>query len=175
MTVIGLVSCLSMTALASLSERKHMPDRPINTASTRFESPALLGFEQIQSWLDAGLVTSADELLEILPYQYRRFYTLVYQSHSLQPATPRFPRIVLYGPDARFILTFSEDPSNSAYHTVESLELSPDQMGFIFREVRFDSSKAHSPVVEYQPEVCKSCHGNQSRPIWDARRPRGNG
>lgn len=142
--------------------------RPVNARETRFSQPPLVKFSEVRNWIESGIVRTPSELLQILPEKYRRYYSLVYNSHSLQIATPRFPRIILYGPDARTLLTFTGNPEFTGFQTVEAMELKSDETGYLFRHIEFDRAGKNIGKVENSPTSCTVCHGKNAAPIWDA-------
>ena len=123
-------------------------------------------FATLQSLLQRHNPGSVDELIAALPFTLRSRYALVFESRSLQGATFRDPRVILYGPDARLVVTFNGDPSQRGFQTVETMEWRPETREFRFRELQFSGSAA-VVVSEVNPERCTSCHGTPARPIWD--------
>ena len=127
-------------------------------------------FATFQSLLQQSNATSVDELIAALPFTLRSRYALVFDSRSLQGATLIDPRVILYGPDARFVATFNGDPSQRGFQTVETMEFEPEASEFRFRELRFQEKGSGSAAVvvsEVNPERCARCHGTPARPIWD--------
>jgi hypothetical protein len=127
-------------------------------------------FEALRSLLQRGNGASVDELIASLPFTLRSRYALVFDSRSLQGATFKDPRVILYGPDARLVVTFNGDSSQRGFQTVETMEFQPETQEFRFRELQFPergSGSAAVVVSEVNPERCARCHGIPARPIWD--------
>jgi hypothetical protein len=128
------------------------------------------GFTVLQSTLRDANVASVEQLIAALPFTLRSRYALVFDSRSLQGASFRDPRVILYGPDARLVVTFNGDPSQRGFRTVETMEFRSDTKEFLFREVQFplDGTQPAAVLVsEANPQRCTRCHGIPARPIWD--------
>ena len=127
-------------------------------------------FAALQALITARHVRSIDGLLPELPAALRYRYALMFASRSLQGASFKNPRVILYGPDARFIITFNGDPSHRGFHVLETMEFDEATQRFRFREIEFPASPADSSPVtfsEANPDRCQHCHGNPARPVWD--------
>jgi hypothetical protein len=133
-----------------------------------------MSYEELKKIITANNVTSIDQLIPLLPFEYRRNYTFIYDSQSLQKddVTPDFPRALVYGEDAKFVLTFTKSPSdgskNKGPDALETMEWDEKSASFKFREIIFDGKK--NPLIpepETNPQKCLACHGQDPRPIWE--------
>src|SRR4029077_9806278 len=79
-------------------------------------------FASLQSLLSHQNIGSVEELLAALPAAQRNRYALVFESRSLQGASPENPRVILFGPDARFIVTFNGNAAQRGFRVVETME-----------------------------------------------------
>ena len=120
-------------------------------------------------------VRSIDDLLPLLPEDYRKNYTFVYQSRSLQASavSPDWPRTILYGEDAKFLMAFTKNPATPPVSpledALETIEFVDAKSAFRFRSISFAPGKdplAKEP--EINPVLCLNCHGQDPRPNWDA-------
>ncbi len=111
-------------------------------------------------------VRSVEQMLALLPSDLRANYALAFASRSLQEATPSAPRAILFGSDARFIVTFNGDAGQRGYDALETMQFDERSNSFHFREVSFRSS-GEGIVSEDNPARCAACHGRPGRPIWD--------
>src|SRR5438105_3065394 len=130
-----------------------------------FDFAALLTLVRSQ---DIG---SVEELLAALPAPQRSRYALMFESRSLQGATPENPRVILFGPDARIILTFNGSPAQRGFRVVETMEFDDGQKEFRLRELVFPDPAAGAgqvQVSEVNPRHCARCHGAPPRPVWDS-------
>ena len=101
---------------------------------------------------------------EDFPYQLKHF-TLMRHSQSLQKADPLNPRAIVFGPDAKFIFTFT-DAAQVGGDKIEVLHFRDEITSFELREIVFSNDKAE--VSEANPAACLQCHGTHPRPIWSA-------
>ena len=117
---------------------------------------------------DAGTV---EELLAALPEAQRHNYALVFDSRSLQEASFESPRVILYGPDARFVLTFNGAAAQRGFRLVETLEFDVATREFRMRELEFPERPGGAAAVrisQVDPERCTRCHGSPPHPVWDS-------
>ena len=129
------------------------------------------GFESLQTLMRTRDVGTVEELLAALPEAQRRNYALMFDSRSLQAASLDDPRVILYGPDARFVLTFNGDAAQRGFRTIEALEFDTVTRQFHLRELEFPERPAGAAAVrvsEPNPERCMRCHGNPPHPVWDS-------
>lgn len=126
-------------------------------------------FAALRSLIESRHIHSLDELLPALPAALRYRYALVFASRSLQQASYRDPRVILYGTDARLVLTFNGQPTQRGYEVLEAVEFGPDKR-FRLREIRFPAAGSAAEVLfsEPNPATCQTCHGQPARPIWDS-------
>ncbi|HVH83419.1 MAG TPA: hypothetical protein VM713_03780, partial [Steroidobacteraceae bacterium] len=129
------------------------------------------GFATLAALIRTHDVGTVEELLAALPEAQRRNYALMFDSRSLQAASFENPRVILYGPDARFVLTFNGAPTQRGFRVVETLEFDAVTREFRLRELEFPERPGGAAAVrvsEVNPERCAGCHGNPSRPLWDS-------
>jgi mono/diheme cytochrome c family protein len=127
-------------------------------------------FASLQSLLSHQDIGSVEELIAALPAAQRSRYALVFESRSLQGASLENPRVILYGADARFIVTFNGSPAQRGFRVVETMEFDDDSKEFRLRELVFPERAAGVDKVvvsELNPQHCARCHGAPARPVWD--------
>jgi mono/diheme cytochrome c family protein len=149
MSMRGLKFCVFLGALAAA-----------DACASDFDMQALAGIIRTVN------VRSVEEMLPLLPSDLRANYTLAFASRSLQGATPSAPRAILFGSDARFIVTFNGDAGERGYDVLETMQFDERSNSFHFREVSFQSGGG-GLVSEDNPARCAACHGRPARPIWD--------
>jgi len=112
---------------------------------------------------------SIEQLLPALPAELRAHYVLVFASRSLQGASLESPRVILFGDDARLIITFNGDSGQRGYDSLETLEFDPGSNTFRLREIRFGGQGELAPpqISAANPGACAVCHDTPARPIWD--------
>lgn len=127
-------------------------------------------FESVRNRIEQAGLRSVEATLAALPGPFRSRYALMFDSRSVQGASFENPRAILYGADARFVLTFNGDPAQAGYDAIETMEYDERTGGFVYREIRFPrGADATTPVYfsEPNPARCGKCHGEPARPIWD--------
>lgn len=114
---------------------------------------------------------------------YMRFHTLMYGSLSLHESSFEEPRVIIFGPKAKFILTFNGNIHQKGGLSFETVEYSDELRSFLFREIAFKSPgfqaedmNLHQDEVAFQndnviiskpnPTKCLQCHGSTASPIW---------
>jgi len=141
-----------------------------------------LTYEDLLGLISAHDVRSIEDLLPLLPENYRSEYTLMHTSRSLQPSTFDSPRVIMTGPRATLVIAFNGDPEAVRYNVLEIIQFreggapadppnpSTPPRGFEFREIVFSDLDPPAPPVPSpanQP-LCRFCHGNPDpRPNWE--------
>jgi hypothetical protein len=129
-----------------------------------------LDFTSLQALLQHEHIETIEQLLPVLPEAQRSHYTLMFESRSLQGASIDNPRVILFGPDGRFILTFNGSPDQPGFSSVETMEFDAYTQAFRLRELQFaEPGRGGTPIVvsEPNPTRCTRCHGSPARPVWD--------
>jgi hypothetical protein len=128
-------------------------------------SAAPFRYTDLEAIIRTKHITSIDELLPQLPAEYLRYYTFLYNSHSLQQkyVTPAEPRAIVYGPDAQLLMAFTNRDDS-----LETIEFDAKADRFVFRALDFSFEKPLDPPPVENPPLCLSCHGQDPRPNWDA-------
>ncbi len=115
-------------------------------------------------------VTTVERALELLSPSLRSRFALVFNSRSLQEASFSDPRAVLFGNDARFVVTFNGKADQPGFNALEIMEFDDQGSRFEFREILFPDGTAQADrvvVSEANPAKCAACHGQPLRPVWD--------
>lgn len=117
--LISLVLLLLQGAIALADDgyKTNIPPLP------KLTDPPILTYSAVKEILKKNPnIRSVDDLLPLLPVEYRKHYTLMYQSRSLQKASAEKPRVILFGPDAKLMMTFSGDSNDPSFNTLELIE-----------------------------------------------------
>lgn len=146
-------------------------------------------YSRLIALLEAGKPSTVKDALELIKRDhpgYFSYYTLVYESRSLQEASFQSPRAIVFGRDARLVLTFNGDQIGDhhprASDTLELVHFLDDQNKFEFRQIMFrDDAHPGDPYLSqapyqiappnstlHQEGICLLCHGSDPRPNWDA-------
>jgi hypothetical protein len=143
--------------------------------STCAEANQTFTYEDLVSLIQNKNLKSMEEVLPQLPEDLRANYTLMYKSRALQQASYLNPRAILFGRDAKFILTFNGDQSAFGFETLETIQFRPEERSFDFRQIAFPTAQNGLKNVEFSQRnktadgrvSCTSCHGSDPRPNWD--------
>ena len=185
-----LLSALSVSCV-NPAIREATDRTPANTESygaSKSETPPQIPrptFSELQKFVMERGTRSVEETLPWFAKKYSdyfRFHTLMYNSLSIHETSFEKPRAIVFGPDAKFILTFNGDASQRGGNTFETAEYSEATHSFNFREIEFrPTSSAHDSQlkpneIEFEnrdlriskanPQKCLQCHGPSANPIW---------
>jgi hypothetical protein len=117
--------------------------------------------------------------------EYVKFHTLMYSSQSLHDADFENPRGLVFGPDAKLIITFNGSTKYAGGNAIELVEYNSEASRFEFREIEFKNEKLAENLgglpleqsdIEFEndlikvskpnPQKCLNCHGANANPIW---------
>ena len=124
--------------------------------------PEQLSSDVIAKFIEDESIESVEEFIKALPSLYKRHFLLVFTSEALNTefVSNDNPRVISWGADARFIITWSTNPNGPSYQSVEFLENQDD--GWSPGVIDFSSS---SPEIS-SPATCKTCHGSSGKPLF---------
>jgi len=149
--------------------------------------------ESIKALISTHQIRTVAELLPWLPKSFRSRYVLMHQSESLQQGSPLAPRVILFTPDAKFVMTFNGDASQYGFEAIETMSFASDgpmKDKFVFEEIVFPKDlearikylndqnafdEAKKLVRDHQnpnrigpnARVCLGCHKKDPRPNWN--------
>ncbi len=135
-------------------------DRP--TRVFPVNQTARLSTAQLVTIVEDNRITNVADFLSALPPFMGESYTLMEESRSRHLASTEYPRLIMYGPDARILIGISSHPSDPLREVVEIAEL--DETTGLWRFSQFDFRNAF--VHDTDTESCAGCHGSPQRPIW---------
>ena len=126
--------------------------------------PERLTEANVTSFLADHGVFSVEQFIEALPPLHKRHFVGVLRSQSpvADFVSVAHPRIVSWGADAEFLLTWTTDPASPGHRSVEFLAAVPDEGRWTAGVIDF--SGADSAVS--RPTTCAGCHSDIDRPIW---------
>lgn len=115
---------------------------------------------------EKSLESSLGLILKTYP-SFRENYILMYKSRSLQKSSFLYPRALLFGYEARFIITYNGHPEDHGYNGLETMEFNEEKGTFTFREIAF--ARGSFTVSKDNPAKCMRCHQASSRQKIDPR------
>ena len=118
----------------------------------------------VSDFLAANDIGTVEAFIGALPPLHKSHFIALHGSRSPAAAhvSSTYPRIVSWGADSRFIVTWTTDPASPSHQQVEFLQPKPSEGKWIAGVIDFSGEK---PVVS-KPAVCSTCHSSINRPIW---------
>ena len=113
-----------------------------------------------------GSIRSIEDFIAALPADYLSRHTFVYGTRSLQGASFEFPRVIVFGEDAKEMIAFNGNSQQAGFQQIEVMRFNDQSQSFQLHEIDFKESSAH--VSEANPAKCLRCHGLSPRPNWNA-------
>lgn len=110
---------------------------------------------------DAG-IPSLEGLLAALPTWLLANHIFVESTRSGNPASVEHPRVLLFGSDARFLMSFGSHPDDPHREVIDLAELR-DAGLWKFRSIDF---RTRPPTLSPDDSACTGCHADPPRPFW---------
>ncbi len=138
-------------------------------------NPIGASFDEIQTAIQEhearhpGKTLTLPEVLSRLPLSFRSGFTLMHTSRSAQGASPKNPRVIMFGDDARTIMTFNGSNENHGHDKLEFASVNPKTQRLEFRFIQFpenDSKSGEAKFSQVNPPLCLACHGQTPHYIW---------
>jgi hypothetical protein len=107
-------------------------------------------------------VADVEGLLEVLPGWLLANHIFVETSRAGHPASVEHPRVLLFGSDARLLLSFGSDPNDPLREVIDLAELE-ENGHWKLRSLDF---RTHPPTLSPDDRACARCHADPPRPIW---------
>jgi hypothetical protein len=131
-----------------------------------------LSSDLFESIIEKYDVRSAEQLLQHLPRESLSHYVILHKSGSIQWASQKAPRVVVFDSRARFIFSFNGDPSFNGYNTFDIFEFNPVDSRYYPREITFELDGSKRARYDREPGWrCTICHFNNTdnvTPRFDA-------
>ena len=111
-------------------------------------------------------ISTVEAFIKALPPLHKRHFVAVRDSAS--PAadfiSTSHPRIISWGADAGFVVTWTTNPEDPESDNVEFLQPVPAEGRWIAGVIDFSGD---SPQLRH-PAACAQCHGDLRKPLWGA-------
>ena len=137
-------------------------------ASETAELPEHLSQDVLLEFIEARGIRSVEAVVEALPPLHRRHFVAVHGSHSpvADFVSTSHPRIVSWGADAQFIMTWTTNDDDHPFREgLEFLEARPDEGRWVAGVVDFSGD---APELKH-PAACAGCHGDIGKPLWGSQ------
>ena len=124
--------------------------------------PADLTRQNILGHIRTHGIDSVEGLVAALPRLHKLHAVLVYESEALfnDHVSAEHPRVVSWGANADFVLSWATDPDSPGYEGVEFLR--PVEGDWVAGVIDFSGP---SPRIT-EPAICGTCHGPLNKPLW---------
>lgn len=161
-TSFFLLIFFGISAATHAVEQQGCPALPLPSAS--------LNFKAIEQFLkvNKSTITGVEVFLSCLPKEFRKNFTLIYNSRSLQAddVTSKRPRALMFSDDTCLTMTFTGDPEKPHYNEIELIQCDKKNKSFELRKIEFGSKQPH--MSRKNPQECIRCHRSDPRPNWDS-------
>ncbi len=131
--------------------------------------PETMSEAGVLEFLTAHSITTVEGFVAALPPLHKRNFLAVFDSESPSAAfiSAAHPRIVSWGADARFIVTWTTNPADPAADQVEFLRPVPTEGEWSAGALDFTGER---PQLVRSPSsgrtACSQCHSALNRPVW---------
>ena len=131
--------------------------------------PETMSEAGVLEFLAAHSITTVEGFVAALPPLHKRNFLAVFDSESPSAAhiSAAHPRIVSWGADARFIVTWTTNPADPAADQVEFLRPVPTEGEWSAGALDFTGER---PQLVRSPSsgrtACSQCHSALNRPVW---------
>ena len=131
--------------------------------------PETMSEAGVLEFLTAHSITTVEGFVAALPPLHKRNFLAVFDSESPSAAhiSAAHPRIVSWGADARFIVTWTTNPADPAADQVEFLRPVPAEGEWAAGALDFTGER---PQLVRSPSsgrtACSQCHSALNRPVW---------
>ena len=128
--------------------------------------PEMMTEDSVIDFVTEQEISTVEAFIQALPPLHKRHFVAVHGSAS--PATDfistSHPRIISWGADASFVVTWTTNPGDPESDNVEFLQPVPAEGRWIAGVIDFSGD---SPQLRH-PEACAQCHGALRKPLWGA-------
>src|SRR5438105_1424294 len=100
-----------------------------------FAAGGPLTYEDVLGLIQKNNISDLAGVIAALPEDFRSSFTLVNSSRSAQSATFESPRVIMFNQNAKLIMTFNGDPSESNYDRLELIQFRDQTNEFEFRAI----------------------------------------
>ena len=168
--LLVIILCCVVLNLDRISYGYDCPETPgdLIISVTDFDPPPAPGEPEMSvtglfDFVQANGIGTVSELLSVLPDHYNKNYTLVETTRTTGHSSLEFPRIILFGSEARFMMNVATDPTDPDYERLDVSYMNKDSGNWEFAQFDFTNSQAS---LNANPASCTQCHGSPARPIW---------
>jgi|GEM_PF-2806690 len=171
---VSLTSCISLNK----TERN-----PASALSADYNMSCGDFFSLLKEKKPTTVKGALDEVRRMRP-KFMSQHTVAYDSKSLHGSSFENPRALVFGGDAKTVLSFNGHPDQAGYERIEMMCFNDESNTFDFRDVAFPAEAKNDSMLKDIPESkrklpfvisgrhgdgnrkCTACHGSPARPNW---------
>ncbi|WKD51561.1 PKD domain-containing protein [Microbulbifer spongiae] len=118
--------------------------------------------DDVITFLNEKNITTMKGFLDVMPDHMLKNFALIEHTETPGKSSIEYPRILMFGSDARFMVNIPTDPTDPDY---EKLDVSyrHDDGNWEFSQFDFTTTPA---TLNKNPASCIQCHGSPARPFW---------
>ncbi len=119
-------------------------------------------YQRLRSKIESNNIRSVDALLDALPKWLQTSFSLIHDSSDGEEATSlESPRVLLFSPDGKFILSYNVDPKINHVRIAQFVD---GDERLALHEIRFDLKGQSPPKFSKEnPSECLGCHNNDPK------------
>ena len=134
---------------------------------TSFDPPPQAGTPELTpddviAFIHTNNITTLKGFLDVMPDHMNKNFSLIEETQTPGKSSLEFPRILMFGSDARFMINVPTDPTDADYERLD-MSYRHDDGTWEFSQLDFTTSPA---TLNKNPAVCRDCHGTPARPFW---------
>ena len=143
-----------------------IPPLPATAAGQDPVLPETMTEDIVAAFLTEHDISTAEAFIAALPPLHKTHYMAIYRSDSpvAEFISTEHPRIVSWGADSRFVVTWTTHPDDPNGNQVEFLQPLPEEGRWSAGVIDFSGTTAEIR----HPNACSQCHGTLNRPLWGA-------
>lgn len=123
-----------------------------------------MSVEGVQAFIDKHNITRIEQLLNMLPVDYRTNFSLVEHTRATGQSNLQWPRIVLFGADGKFLMNVGTKTDDPKYNLLDVGFLDETTGQWEFSVFDFTNK---TPALQRNDPSCIECHGHtDARPVW---------
>ncbi len=146
----------------------HAENSYLSKYTTDDKSDDGISFETLVERIKEAQAQTLEQTLDLIPSDFFQNYVLMYRSRSLQEASPLFPRAIVFGRSARFIMAFNGHVKQKGFSQLEIIQFRQATHRWEFREITFFDEKPPT-FSAANPAKCLECHQSPRRTTVDPR------
>lgn len=134
-----------------------------------------LNYSSLQQLIINKNLKTIEDTLPYLPQEYFSNFVMMHSSMSLQKASLENPRVLLFGPTAKFVISYNGSHLQKGYYDFEILEFDPKTKVTNLYEITFPQQTSGAVrFSQANPPKCLECHtsfpkpNGVRKPIWNA-------